>query len=129
MEGEVKVQSANDLKFFKIEMISDGTALAGADREAKCKNKILFVLSDGAPLDDSTSSVNPANFLPKHLAAVAMLIEQAKIVELRAVGLDYDNPFYSVTETAQTWNMGVPILEYVFNVSYREAIRREKIKE
>ena|ERR1700756_5721201 len=57
------------------------------------------------------------------------MIEQAKIVELRAVGLDYDNPFYSVTETAQTWNMGVPILEYVFNVSYREAIRREKIKE
>ena len=40
--------------------------------EKQNAKKILFVLSDGARLDDSTSSVNPANFLPKHLAAVAV---------------------------------------------------------
>jgi cobalamin biosynthesis protein CobT len=109
----------------------DGEALLWANgrlEKQSAKKKILFVLSDGAPLDDSTSSVNPGNFLAKHLATVAMSIERAKVVELQAVGLDYDNPFYSVSQNVDSSNLGVPILEYVFNVSYREAKRMETIK-
>jgi cobalamin biosynthesis protein CobT len=110
----------------------DGEALLWANERLKkqnAKKKILFVLSDGAPFDDCTLSVNPGNFLIKHLAAVAMSIERADIVELRGVGLDYDNPFYSVSHHVDPTNLGVPILEYVFNVSYREAKRMEAMKK
>jgi len=56
-----------------------------------------------------------------------MSIEQKNNVELRAVGLDYDNPFYSVSHNVDSSALGIPILEYVFNASYREAIRLETI--
>lgn len=87
------------------------------------------MLSDGAPVDDATLEVNPRDFLSKHLAAVAMWIEQAKTVELRSVGLDYDNPYYTVTQSVDSSNLGVPILEYVFNASYREAKRMETLRK
>jgi cobaltochelatase CobT len=108
----------------------DGEALLWANERLKdqtAKQKVLFVLSDGAPVDDSTLSVNPGDFLAKHLAAVAMSIEQTKAVELRAVGLNYDNPFYSVSDEVDSSNLGVPVLEYIFNANYREAKRMQTI--
>jgi cobalamin biosynthesis protein CobT len=97
--------------------------------KSSAKKKILFVISEGAPVDECISSVNPSRFLTKHLASVAMSIENAKLVELHAVGLDYDNPFYSVSEAVDSSKLGVPILEYVFKASYREAMRMETIKD
>lgn len=110
----------------------DGEALLWANGRLEkqiAKRKILYVLSDGEPVDDSTLKANPRNFLAKHLSAVAMSIEQAKVVELRAVGLDYENSFYSVSENVGSSTFGVPILEYVFNASYRAAMRMEAIKD
>ncbi|WP_306152648.1 cobaltochelatase subunit CobT [Roseovarius sp. MMSF_3281] len=71
----------------------DGEALEWAHkrlvnrREAR---KILMVISDGAPVDDSTLSVNPANYLEKHLRDVIDMVERRKQVELLAIGIGHD---------------------------------------
>ncbi len=71
----------------------DGEALEWAHRRMVARRearKILMVISDGAPVDDSTLSVNPANFLEKHLRDVIAMIEKRKAVELLAIGIGHD---------------------------------------
>jgi len=52
--------------------------------------RILMVISDGAPVDDSTLSVNPGNYLEKHLREVIRMIESRNQVELIAIGIGHD---------------------------------------
>ena len=52
--------------------------------------RILMVISDGAPVDDSTLSVNPGNYLEKHLREVIRDIENRDQVELIAIGIGHD---------------------------------------
>jgi len=54
------------------------------------QRKILMMISDGAPVDDSTLSVNPGNYLERHLRAVINLIETRSPVELLAIGIGHD---------------------------------------
>jgi cobaltochelatase CobT len=54
------------------------------------QRRILMVISDGAPVDDSTLSANPGNYLEKHLRAVIAWIEQRSPVELIAIGIGHD---------------------------------------
>ena len=71
----------------------DGEALEWAHRRVMGRpeqRKILMVISDGAPVDDSTLSVNPANYLEKHLRDVIAMVEKRKIVELLAIGIGHD---------------------------------------
>jgi len=71
----------------------DGEALEWAHRRATSRRearKILMVISDGAPVDDSTLSVNPANYLEKHLRDVIEMVEKRKQVELLAIGIGHD---------------------------------------
>ncbi|WP_306133106.1 cobaltochelatase subunit CobT [Roseivivax marinus] len=71
----------------------DGEALEWAHRRLVGRpeaRKILMVISDGAPVDDSTLSVNPANFLEKHLRDVIAMVERKKAVELLAIGIGHD---------------------------------------
>ena len=49
-----------------------------------------MVISDGAPVDDSTLSVNQGNYLEQHLRAVIELIENKSPVELLAIGIGHD---------------------------------------
>ena len=49
-----------------------------------------MVISDGAPVDDSTLSVNPGNYLEKHLREVIRDIERLGEVELIAIGIGHD---------------------------------------
>jgi len=49
-----------------------------------------MMISDGAPVDDSTLSVNPGNYLERHLRAVIDLIETRSPVELLAIGIGHD---------------------------------------
>lgn len=59
------------------------------------KRKILMVISDGAPVDDSTISVNDNNFLDSHLKEVIANIEGGKNVELLAIGIGHNvNRYY-----------------------------------
>jgi len=71
----------------------DGEALEWAHRRMLARQevrKILMVISDGAPVDDSTLSVNPANYLEKHLRDVIAMVEKRKAVELIAIGIGHD---------------------------------------
>ena len=52
--------------------------------------RILMVISDGAPVDDSTLSVNPGNYLERHLREVIREIEGRDAVELVAIGIGHD---------------------------------------
>ncbi len=71
----------------------DGEALEWAHRRMVARpeaRRILMVISDGAPVDDSTLSVNPANYLEKHLRDVIAMVERRKQVELLAIGIGHD---------------------------------------
>ncbi|MCF8475045.1 MAG: cobaltochelatase subunit CobT [Emcibacter sp.] len=54
------------------------------------ERRILMVISDGAPVDDSTLSANSANYLEDHLRAVIHWIEKRSPVELLAIGIGHD---------------------------------------
>ena len=71
----------------------DGEALLWAHNRLMARTeqrRILMVISDGAPVDDSTLSVNPGNYLEKHLRQVIEEIEHHSPVELIAIGIGHD---------------------------------------
>jgi cobaltochelatase CobT len=71
----------------------DGEALDWAHKRLLgCpeQRKILMMISDGAPVDDSTLSVNPGNYLERHLRHVIDEIETRSPVELIAIGIGHD---------------------------------------
>jgi cobaltochelatase CobT len=71
----------------------DGEALDWAHQRLLGRpeqRKILMIISDGAPVDDSTLSVNPGNYLERHLRYVIEEIETRSPVELIAIGIGHD---------------------------------------
>lgn len=71
----------------------DGEALLWAHQRLAARpeaRKILMVISDGAPVDDSTLSVNTNSYLEEHLQSVVDWIENIKMVELIAIGIGHD---------------------------------------
>ncbi len=71
----------------------DGEALLWAHNRLLARSeqrRILMVISDGAPVDDSTLSVNPGNYLERHLRDVIRWIEAYSPVELVAIGIGHD---------------------------------------
>jgi len=71
----------------------DGEALDWAHKRLLGRSeqrKILMMISDGAPVDDSTLSVNPGNYLERHLRYVIEEIETRSPVELIAIGIGHD---------------------------------------
>jgi cobaltochelatase CobT len=71
----------------------DGEAISWAFnriKKRKEKRKILMVISDGAPVDDSTLSVNSGDFLEKHLKKIVKFIETQSDVEILAIGIGHD---------------------------------------
>jgi cobaltochelatase CobT len=71
----------------------DGEALIWAHNRLLARaeeRRILMVISDGAPVDDSTLSVNPGNYLERHLRQVIEFIESRTPVELIAIGIGHD---------------------------------------
>jgi cobaltochelatase CobT len=71
----------------------DGEALIWAHSRLLARSeqrRILMVISDGAPVDDSTLSVNPGNYLERHLREVIGEIERNSPVKLVAIGIGHD---------------------------------------
>ena len=71
----------------------DGEAITWAYnriKKRKEERKILMVISDGAPVDDSTLSVNSGDFLEKHLKKMVKFIETKSDVEILAIGIGHD---------------------------------------
>ena len=76
----------------------DGEALDWAYKRLQMRSeqrKILMVISDGAPVDDSTLSVNAGNYLERHLKHMISTIEKDESIELVAIGIGHDvNRYY-----------------------------------
>ena len=71
----------------------DGEALLWAFKrivKRKEERKILMIISDGAPVDDSTLSVNSGDYLEKHLKQTVKWIEENSNIEVLAVGIGHD---------------------------------------
>ena len=71
----------------------DGEAISWAFnriKKRKEERKILMVISDGAPVDDSTLSVNSGDFLEKHLKKMVKFIETKSEIEILAIGIGHD---------------------------------------
>ena len=71
----------------------DGEALLWAHERLLARHedrRIMLVISDGAPVDDSTLSVNSGSYLEKHLRQVISYIEGRSPVELLAIGIGHD---------------------------------------
>jgi cobaltochelatase CobT len=90
------------------------------------QRKILMVISDGAPVDDSTLSVNPANILERDLRNVIAWIEGLKQVELTAIGIGHDvTRYYSraltITDADELASALINRLEGLFELDRRHA--------
>ena len=77
----------------------DGEAISWAYnriKKRKEERKILMIISDGAPVDDSTLSVNSGDFLEKHLKKMVKFIENKTEIEILAIGIGHDvSRYYS----------------------------------
>ncbi|WP_300516628.1 cobaltochelatase subunit CobT [Aliiroseovarius sp.] len=115
----------------------DGEALEWAHRRITARpeaRKILMVISDGAPVDDSTLSVNPANYLEKHLRDVIAMVEKRKQVELLAIGIGHDVTRYydravTITDVEQLAGAMTEQLAALFDSDPRARARLMGIKK
>jgi cobaltochelatase CobT len=86
----------------------DGEALLWAHNRLMKRTeerRILMVISDGAPVDDSTLTANSVNYLENHLQQVIDRIETCSPVELNAIGIGHDvTRFYKSAETISDVN-------------------------
>jgi cobaltochelatase CobT len=92
-----------------------------------------MVISDGAPVDDSTLSVNPANYLEKHLRDVIAMVEKRRQVELLAIGIGHDVTRYyeravTITDVEQLAGAMTEQLASLFDVDTRALIRTMGLK-
>jgi cobaltochelatase CobT len=109
----------------------DGEALEWAHRRMLARpeaRKILMVISDGAPVDDSTLSVNPANYLEKHLRNVIAMVEKRRHVELLAIGIGHDVTRYydravTITDADQLAGVMTEQLASLFDTDPRARAR------
>ncbi|NUB43327.1 cobaltochelatase subunit CobT [Fertoebacter nigrum] len=109
----------------------DGEALEWAHRRMTMRpeaRRILMVISDGAPVDDSTLSVNPANYLEKHLRDVIAMVERRKQVELIAIGIGHDvtryyNRAVTITDVEQLAGAMTEQLAGLFDADPRKRAR------
>ncbi|WP_282602524.1 cobaltochelatase subunit CobT [Paracoccus sp. PARArs4] len=109
----------------------DGEALEWAHRRMAKRSearKILMVISDGAPVDDSTLSVNAANYLERHLRDVIAMIERRRAVELLAIGIGHDVTRYyeravTITDAEQLAGAITEQLASLFDADPRKRAR------
>jgi cobaltochelatase CobT len=109
----------------------DGEALEWAHRRLLGRpeqRRILMVISDGAPVDDSTLSVNPSTYLERHLRDVIAMIERMKAVELVAIGIGHDVGRYydravTITDVEQLAGALTDQLAALFEADPRLAVR------
>lgn len=109
----------------------DGEALLWAHARLQSRpeqRRILMVISDGAPVDDSTLSVNPGNYLEQHLRAVIDWIENKLDVELTAIGIGHDVTRYykravTIADTEQLGSVMMEQLADLFDENPKRARR------
>jgi cobaltochelatase CobT len=111
----------------------DGEALAWAHNRLLGRTeerKILMVISDGAPVDDSTLSVNPGNYLEKHLREVIRDIEKTGEVELTAIGIGHDVTRYyrRAVTIVDAEQLGGVMLERLADLFEEESTTQHRVR-
>jgi cobaltochelatase CobT len=109
----------------------DGEALLWAHARLLARpeqRRILMVISDGAPVDDSTLSVNPGNYLEAHLRAAIEWIENYSDVELTAIGIGHDVTRYyrRAVTLADSEQLGGVMMEQLAGLFDPHAKRRRR---
>ena len=89
-------------------------------KKRKEERKILMVISDGAPVDDSTISVNSGDYLEKHLKRTVKYIENRSDVEILAIGIGHDvSRYYSkaikITDVQELGDVMIDQLSFLFS--------------
>ena len=110
----------------------DGEAILWAHSRLKKRReerKILMVISDGAPVDDSTLSVNPGNYLEIHLKNVIKWIENNSNIEINAIGIGHDvtNYYKNALKIADVSELGDAIVDRLVDLFTKKSIRRRSI--
>ena len=111
----------------------DGEALLWAHNRLLPRpeeRKIMMVISDGAPVDDSTLSVNPGNYLERHLRDVIDWIETRSPVELVAIGIGHDVTRYyrravTIVDADQLGGTMMEQLASLFDEDDKKDVRRD----
>ena len=101
----------------------DGEAISWAFnriKKRKEERKILMVISDGAPVDDSTLSVNSGDFLEKHLKKTVKFIEDKTDIEILAIGIGHDvsryyNRAIKITDVNELGDVMISQLSQLFD--------------
>ena len=109
----------------------DGEAILWAYQRLKKRSeerKILMVISDGAPVDDSTLSVNPGNYLEKHLKNTVKWIENKKDIEINAIGIGHDvtNYYSKALKIADVQELGDALIDQLADL-FIEETRKKKL--
>ena len=102
----------------------DGEAISWAFnrlKKRKEERKILMVISDGAPVDDSTLSVNSGDFLEKHLKKMVKFIEEKTEIEILAIGIGHDvsryyNKAIKITDVNELGDVMISQLSSLFKI-------------
>ena len=110
----------------------DGEAILWAYQRLKKRSeerKILMVISDGAPVDDSTLSVNPGNYLERHLKNTVKWIENKNDVEINAIGIGHDvTSYYSkALKIADVQELGDALIDQLADLFIEEPKRKKTI--
>ena len=100
----------------------DGEAISWAFNRIKKRKevrKILMVISDGAPVDDSTLSVNSGDYLEKHLKKIVKFIENKTDIEILAIGIGHDvsryyNKAIKITDVQELGDVMISQLSSLF---------------
>ena len=100
----------------------DGEAISWAFnriKKRKEERKILMVISDGAPVDDSTLSVNSGDYLEKHLKKIVKFIENKTDIEILAIGIGHDvsryyNKAIKITDVQELGDVMISQLSSLF---------------
>src|SRR5919206_1303657 len=111
----------------------DGEALDWAHKRLLGRpeeRRILMVISDGAPVDDSTLSVNPGNYLEKHLREVIHEIEHFSPVQLVAIGIGHDVTRYyrRAVTIVDAEQLGGVMLERLADLFEEESTSRHRVR-
>ncbi len=110
----------------------DGEAILWAYnrlKKRKEERKIIMVISDGAPVDDSTLSVNQANYLEKHLKRVVSWIEKSSDVEINAIGIGHDvtNYYEKAIKIADVQELGDAMVDQLVELFINSPFKKRTL--
>jgi cobaltochelatase CobT len=106
----------------------DGEAIEWAlnrIKKRKEERKIIMVISDGAPVDDSTLSTNPGDYLEKNLKKTVKFIEDKSDIEILAIGIGHDvSRYYSkAIKIADVQELGDVMIDQLSNLFGKKTLR------